>query len=131
LTQLIRALSEQAAPVTSAPPVVASEKGSAERVAAQANLAAYSLPETAAPKGVAADDPSAENALESAAKQIESYLKSIGRELRFSVDEESGRTVITVRDSSGEVVRQIPNDEALRLARRLGNLPSALIDISI
>jgi flagellar protein FlaG len=121
-------LSEQAATVTPSPPVVASEKASAERSAAQAS---YALAKTSAPTGAAADGSSATKALESAAKQIESYLKSIGRELRFSVDEESGRTVITVRDSSGEVVRQIPNDEALRLARLLGHPPSALIDISI
>jgi flagellar protein FlaG len=71
-------------------------------------------------------------ALKAAAEQIESYLKSNGRELQFRVDEETGRTVITVRDSvSGEIVRQIPNDEALRLARSLGNQPNVLIDLSI
>ena len=72
------------------------------------------------------------DALKAAAQQIESYLKSTGRELRFRVDEQTGRTVVTVRDSAtGEVVRQIPNDEALRLARSLGNQPNVLVDISI
>ncbi len=72
------------------------------------------------------------DALKAAAQQIESYLKSTGRELRFRVDEDTGRTVVTVRDSAtGEVVRQIPNDEALRLAHSLGNQPNVLVDISI
>ncbi len=66
------------------------------------------------------------------AKQIESYLKANGRELQFSVDEQTGRTVVTVRDpSTGEVIRQIPDAEALRIAQALGQQPNALIDISI
>ena len=70
--------------------------------------------------------------MKAAAEQIEAYLKSSGRELEFRVNEDTGRTVITVRDSAtGEVIRQIPNDEALRLARLLGDHPSTLVDISI
>lgn len=47
-------------------------------------------------------------------------LQSLQRELKFSVDEASGRTVITVRDTeTDEIVRQIPAEEAVRLAQRL------------
>ena len=70
------------------------------------------------------------DSLKAVAAQIESYLKSVGRTLDFTVDEQTGHPVITVRDSSGEVVRQIPNEEALRLARSLGGAtPNALIDL--
>ncbi len=70
--------------------------------------------------------------MKAAAEQIESYLKSVGRELQFSVDEETGETVITVRDAStGEIVRQIPKAEAMRIAHALGTRTNALIDISI
>ena len=66
------------------------------------------------------------------AKQIEAYLKANGRDLQFSVDQATGRTVITVRDSStGAVVRQIPDAEALRISQALGNQPNVLIDVSI
>lgn len=37
------------------------------------------------------------------------------RELHFSRDEESGRIVVEVRTMSGELVRIIPDDEALEL----------------
>jgi flagellar protein FlaG len=50
------------------------------------------------------------------AKQIDSYLRSIDRSLQFTVDDASGRMVISVRDASGNLVRQIPGEEALRLA---------------
>lgn len=70
--------------------------------------------------------------MQAVAAQIESYLKSTGRELEFSVDEASGRTVITVRNpETGETIRQIPSEEALRLARALGHQPNSLIDLSI
>ena len=37
------------------------------------------------------------------------------------IDQDSGRTIVTVKDkSTGEVVRQIPSEEVLRLAHNLG-----------
>jgi flagellar protein FlaG len=64
------------------------------------------------------------------AAQIESYLRSTGRSLQFSTDSSSGRTVISVRDATtGELIRQIPSEEALRLAQALGSQPNSLIDI--
>jgi flagellar protein FlaG len=73
-----------------------------------------------------------EDVMKAVAAQIESYLKANGRDLEFSVDNETGRTVITVRDrSTGEVIRQIPDAEALRISQALGRQPNALIDLSI
>jgi flagellar protein FlaG len=41
-----------------------------------------------------------------------------GTQLKFRVDSDAGRVVVQVLDAqSGEVVRQIPREEALRLAR--------------
>lgn len=65
-----------------------------------------------------------------AAAQIETYLRSIGRQVQFSIDTASGRTVVSVRDANtGDVIRQIPSEEALRLAHALGSKPNSLIDI--
>jgi len=128
LTELIRALSKQVATVTPSPPVFALERAAVEpRVEAGAAKAAAEADQPAADGAQAL-----EHAVKSAAAQIEAYLKSTGRELQFSVDEVTGDTVVTVRDAqSGEVIRQITNAEALRLAHALGNQPSALIDIFI
>lgn len=50
-------------------------------------------------------------------KRIDSYLKSVSRSLEFRVDAASGRTVVSVRDSqTGDLIRQIPGEEVLRLA---------------
>jgi flagellar protein FlaG len=52
------------------------------------------------------------------AQRIESYLKSVNRSLEFRVDDESGRTVVSVRDGeTGDLIRQFPSDEVLRLAQ--------------
>lgn len=128
MTQLIRALSEQAATVPPSPPAVAFE----QRIAPQSQASpAGKKDATAVHHTPTAPSPALQHAVKAAAAQIEAYLKANGRELKFTVDEPSGEIVVTVRDSrSGEVIRQIPSDEALRLARALGDQPNALIDIS-
>ena len=70
-----------------------------------------SLP-TAAPQRVA------EAAISDAVKQLNDYVQTMSRELHISVDKESGRTVIRVIDpESKELIRQIPQEEILALAR--------------
>jgi flagellar protein FlaG len=55
--------------------------------------------------------------IEAVAKQLESFLKRVSRELEFHVDEASGRMVCSVRDAqTGDLIRQIPNEEVLRMA---------------
>lgn len=62
------------------------------------------------------------------ARQIDSYLRSVGRQVQLSIDSDSGETIITVRDSNtGELIRQIPSAEALRLSQSLADRPH-LID---
>jgi flagellar protein FlaG len=64
------------------------------------------------------------------AQQLESYLRSVGRSVQFSIDQESGETIVSIRDAAtGEVIRQIPSAEALRLAQALGTQSSSLIDV--
>jgi flagellar protein FlaG len=53
-----------------------------------------------------------------ASKTIESFVQNVTRELRFSVDADLGRTVVTVVDqNTDQVIRQIPGDEALAMAK--------------
>ncbi len=52
-----------------------------------------------------------------AAKELNEFTKKIQTNLKFSVDEGSGRSVITVSDTqTGDVIRQIPAIEALAVA---------------
>jgi flagellar protein FlaG len=55
--------------------------------------------------------------IEKVARQLESFLKRVSRSLEFHVDDASGRMVCSVRDAqTGDLIRQIPNEEVLRLA---------------
>jgi flagellar protein FlaG len=58
--------------------------------------------------------------LEAAVASINDFVQLIQRDLHFSVDEELDKTIIKVVDShSGELIRQIPEDVFLELARKL------------
>ena len=58
--------------------------------------------------------------VEAATRRIQDFLQRLGRrfELDHSFDKDANKQVITVRDSeSGDVIRQIPPEETLRIAR--------------
>lgn len=55
---------------------------------------------------------------EEAVARLNEILKDRRRELEFSVDQDTGRTVLKViHAESGEVIRQIPPEELLQIAR--------------
>jgi flagellar protein FlaG len=55
--------------------------------------------------------------IEAVARQLESFMNRVSRSLEFHVDDASGRMVCSVRDAqTGDLIRQIPNEEVLRLA---------------
>lgn len=55
-----------------------------------------------------------------ATRRMNDYVQTVNRNLQFSVDDDSGQTVIKVVDSeTHELIRQIPPDEMLALARHL------------
>jgi flagellar protein FlaG len=65
--------------------------------------------------------------LKMAVQEIEKFVQSVKRNLEFSIDEPSGKVVVKVIASdSGEVVRQIPNEEVLKLANSLNDASSLL-----
>jgi flagellar protein FlaG len=66
--------------------------------------------------------------LEDAATRMEQYVASVGRSLQFRVDEDSGQVVVSVRDpSTGELIRQIPSEDALKIAEQLSRDPASRV----
>ncbi|MDH2077571.1 flagellar protein FlaG [Pseudomonas atacamensis] len=82
---------------------------------------------------VAAKDQDADGAkLKLAVQEIEKFVQSIKRNLEFSIDEHSGKVIVKVIASeTGEVVRQIPSAEALKLADSLANASHVLFDAKV
>ena len=72
--------------------------------------------------------------LQNAVKNVNDFVQKTQRDLEFSIDDVSGRQVVKVIDSeSEEVIRQIPAEEILDLARHLAEMreDSTLEEISI
>lgn len=60
--------------------------------------------------------------IESSIAKLNDYLQNSQRKLEFKVDEDSGETVVRVyKQHSDELIRQIPNEEAVALADKLSS----------
>lgn len=67
--------------------------------------------------------------LEDIVEQIQDAVKVMQRNLNFSVHDTTGTTVVKVMDAgSGEVIRQMPTEDALKLAERLDEMRSLLFE---
>ncbi|WP_299694861.1 flagellar protein FlaG [Hydrocarboniphaga sp.] len=96
------------APVNAANRVAAIDDGSAQKQRQETDV---KKPSTAERK-----------ALQAAADQLNEHYMLRHAELHFHVDEESKRLVVTILDArDGTLIRQLPSEEALRLARALQN----------
>lgn len=70
--------------------------------------------------------------LKAAVQEMEKFFQSVRRNLEFSIDEGSGQVVVKViATETGEVVRQLPSAEALKIADSLKNANSLLFDAKV
>ncbi len=67
-------------------------------------------------------------AVQKAAEQIDRKLSESFSDLRITIDDSLNRPVVRVVDSnSGELIRQVPSEETLRIAKRLDALSGLLL----
>ncbi|MGY2258366.1 flagellar protein FlaG [Pseudomonas sp. SDO55104_S430] len=67
--------------------------------------------------------------LEKAVTDIREFVQASQRKLDFSIDDSTGRVVVKViATESGDVIRQIPSETALKLAQSLSQASSLLFD---
>ena len=66
--------------------------------------------------------------VESAVSRVSDYIQNFQRDLVFSIDKDSDRLVVKVVDSATqEVIRQIPEEEMLSIAKHLDSPESLII----
>ena len=64
-----------------------------------------------------------------AAEQIQGFVREMGRSLSFSVDETTGYNVVkVVNPETQEVIRQLPSEELLKIARNMEVWNSVLVN---
>ena len=67
--------------------------------------------------------------LEKAVTDIREFVQAAQRSLDFSIDDSTHRVVVKViATDSGEVIRQIPSETALKLAQNLSSASNLLFD---
>ncbi|PAU80190.1 flagellar biosynthesis protein FlaG [Halovibrio salipaludis] len=71
--------------------------------------------------------------LDKAVSQLNDFVQSVQRDLEFEVNDETGQTVVRVIDQqTEEVVRQIPDELAVKLAENLQQEePLSLLNIRV
>ncbi|WP_297792023.1 flagellar protein FlaG [uncultured Marinobacter sp.] len=71
--------------------------------------------------------------LDDAVSQLNDFVQNVQRDLQFEVDNDLGQTIVKVVDqSTREVIRQIPDEVALRLAENLQqDEPLTLFNIKV
>ena len=70
--------------------------------------------------------------LENSVSRLNDLADSVQRDLQFTIDDDSGETVITVLDTkTAEIIRQIPSKEVLALAQNIESLKGALFSAEV
>lgn len=87
---------------------------------------AQSNPVQESPKAKAELD---KEVLEEIVSSMQESVNAMQRNLNFTIHDMTGMTVVKVMDAgSGELIRQMPTDDALRLAERLDEMRSLLFE---
>ncbi len=84
--------------------------------------------EAAPPAGSAPVSAPGDHQLQQAVRDVERAVAPLAQNLHFSVDKESGKTVIRVVDrETQQLIRQIPSEEMMAVSRALGRLAGLLL----
>ncbi|QYK00324.1 flagellar protein FlaG [Shewanella psychrotolerans] len=60
--------------------------------------------------------------------ELSDMMSVMRKGLEFKIDEDSGTNIVSVMDvDSGDIIRQIPNEEALELAQKLSEVTGLLM----
>lgn len=66
--------------------------------------------------------------LEDAVKAVNDFLKPLNNSLQFNIDDDTGKTIVKVVDSStNEVIKQFPSEEMLAIAKAIDKMKGLLI----
>lgn len=75
------------------------------------------------------DEPIAEADIEAAVEEINIFLLGVPTHLQFRVDDALDRLIVSVVDSeTGEILRQLPPDEVLKISQRVREADFGLLD---
>ena len=72
----------------------------------------------------------ATESLQSAVAEINDHMQNLERSLQFTIDDGSGKEVVTVLDkNTKEVIRQFPSEEVLVIARQIAEQKDDVVSL--
>ena len=73
--------------------------------------------------------PESDEQIRQAVQNIQSAVDNLAHNLRFSIDEDTGKTIIKVVDAhTDKVIRQFPTEQAIEIARTLDKVQGLLFN---
>jgi flagellar protein FlaG len=76
------------------------------------------------------DDVNLRESLQTAVAQLNDYMQNVERSLQFTIDEDSGKDVVTVLDKkTEEIIRQFPSEEVLVIARQIAEQRDGVVSL--
>ncbi|WP_110456378.1 flagellar protein FlaG [Shewanella algidipiscicola] len=70
--------------------------------------------------------------LQGVVDELSDMMSLMRKGLAFKIDEDSGTNIVSVMDiDSGDIIRQIPNEEALELAQKLSEVTGLLMKTEV
>jgi len=64
--------------------------------------------------------------------EMNQFLESMKRNISFSIDQDSGQSVILVKDSENDqVIRQLPSEELIVLRKKMDDVAGILFDTKV
>jgi len=76
--------------------------------------------------------PDSRDAINAKVSELNSFVQNIQRSVEFSVHEETGRSIITVRDKdTGDEIRRFPSEQLLNLAAHIAETLAVPEDRSV
>lgn len=73
-----------------------------------------------------------EQEVDSVIDELNTFMQSMQRNLSFTIDEELGQAIISVKDGeTEEVIRQIPSEELVVLRKKMDDVAGILFDTEV
>ena len=70
----------------------------------------------------------AQAVVEQAVEKVKQHIEMTNSTLDFSIDEDSGKTIVRITDrATGDLIRQVPSEEMLQIARSLDQMQGILV----
>ncbi len=86
-----------------------------------------SLPTTTSTRQNVDSEPVSDEQIQQAVDKIQGFTDNVAKNLKFSIDEDTGKTIVKLLDSqTQEVIRQFPSEEAISIARTLDKVQGLL-----